>query len=126
MGEGFKAIVIAIRPNGDRRPHVFAEFSNALAFIRSTKSATVIVEFSVETDTLDFYDATKAIGVPIIFSANQLDSSQFPQFGIRPADVVYPERPKQPDCFADYRPRPGIKGSFSSISLMTSSVSLDS
>lgn len=93
--------------------------------MQSTKTQTVVIEFSVETDTLDFYDAVKALNVPIIFSGNRLEPSQFPQLGIRPSDVVYPERRKPLEGLAAYRPRPGIRGSLSSISRITASVLLD-
>ena len=105
MGEVFKAIVIEGRSHNDKRSYAFEGFSAALAFMQSKKSEMVIVEFSVETDTLDFYDAVKALRVPIIFSANRLEPSQFAAFGIGRADVVYPERRKKIESFADYRPR---------------------
>ncbi len=137
MGDDLKAIVIVGRSSSRRAgdadashrdrslAHAFEAFSTALAFIQSTKTQTVVIEFSVETDTLDFYDAVKALNVPVVFSANRLEPSQFPQLGIRVSDVVYPERRKSLECFADYRPRPGIRGSLSSISRITSSVLLD-
>lgn len=127
MGDDFKAIVFSRQSGGalTNRVYAFEAFSAALAFMQSTKAATVIIEFSVETDTLDFYDAVKALKVPVIFSADRLGPSQFARLGIRERDVVRPERPKQPDSFADYRLRPGIRGSLSNISLITSSVLLD-
>lgn len=123
VGDDFKAFVIPTGSYGTerRRPHAFASFAAALVFMKSTKGWTVLIEFSVETDTLDFYDAVKALGVPVIFSADRLNPSQFSQFGIRAAAVVYPGHETQTDNFADYRPRPGIKGSLSNINLMTSS-----
>ena len=122
MDNDIKAIVIPGRASGaaDNRPHAFSSFAAALAFIKSIKCSTVIVEFGVETDTLDFYDAVKALGLPVIFSANPLGAAQFSQFGIRAADVVYPESQTQPNRFADYRPRPGIKGSYPRMSLIIS------
>jgi hypothetical protein len=135
VGDDFKAIVIAGRSTnrGARDPnaphsncgYAFEAFATALAFMRSTKAQTLIIEFSVETDTLDFYDAVKTLGVPVVFSANRLEPSQFAQFGIKASDVVYPERGKPSESFADYRPRPGIRGSSSNVSLMTSTAPLD-
>lgn len=93
--------------------------------MRRTRAASVIIEFSVEVETLDFYDAVKEISVPIIFSANRLDASQFAQLGIRAAEVVYPNEKRDFESFAGYRPRPGMKGSRSNISLMTSNALLE-
>lgn len=127
MTEGFKAIVIPATASSSRanRPHVFNTFSSALAFMRGTRASTVIIEFSVEVETLDFYDAVKAISVPVIFSANRLDASQFSQLGIRAADVVCPNDERGVESFAGYRPRPGLKGSRSNVRLMTSSALLE-
>jgi hypothetical protein len=123
VGEGFKAIVLPrLTGAAHRRPHAFVSFAAALPFIETAKECTVLIEFSVDLDTLDFYDAMKAIGVPVIFSANRLDTSQFSQFGIRAIDVVYPERRQQTDNFADFRPRPGITRAASNITLITSTV----
>lgn len=121
MEHDLRAIVIRRRANTapDNRAFAFEAFSAALAFMQSTKAATVVIEFSVETDTLDFYDAVKALKVPVVFAANRLDPLQFYELGIRAADVVYPERLKRYENLADFRPRPGIRGSYSS--LITSS-----
>jgi hypothetical protein len=81
--------------------------------MQSAKAVTVIIEFSVETDTLDFYDAVKVLKVPVVFSANSLRPSEFAQLGIRASEIVYPERRARLEGFADYRPRPGIRGSSS-------------
>lgn len=114
MGDDLKAIVISGR-SGEAargRAYAFEAFSAALAFMQSAKAAvTVIIEFSVETDTLDFYDAVKVLKVPVVFSANSLRPSEFAQLGIRASEIVYPERRARLEGFADYRPRPGIRGS---------------
>ncbi|CCB67438.1 MULTISPECIES: hypothetical protein [unclassified Hyphomicrobium] len=117
MGDDLKAIVISGRLSeaAKGRAYAFEAFSAALAFMRSAKAVTVIIEFSVETDTLDFYDAVKVLKVPVVFSANSLQPSEFAQFGIKAADVVYPERRTRLEGFADYRPRPGIRGSSTTI-----------
>ncbi len=99
--DGFKAIVIVGRPShhGTQRQdllcgpravaYAFNAFSPALAFMRRTKSQTVVVEFGVEVDTLDFYDAAKALKVPVIFSANTLEPSDLGEFGIKVSNVVF-------------------------------------
>lgn len=124
MGGDFKAIVFPEHSGAalNNRVYAFEAFAAALSFMQSTKAATVVIEFSVETDTLDFYDAVKALKVPVIFSANRLGPPQFSQLGIREKDVVYPGRSTQSDSFADYRPRPGIRGS---LSLITSNALFD-
>lgn len=114
MGDDLKAIVISGRSceSARGRAYAFEAFSAALAFMQSAKAAvTVIIEFSVETDTLDFYDAVKVLKVPVVFSANSLRPSEFAQLGIRASEIVYPERRARLEGFADYRPRPGIRGS---------------
>ena len=106
--EGFKAIVIVGRPS-NRGPfprrgycsaqpvaYAFKALSPALAFMRGTKSQKVVVEFGVEVETLDFYDAVKALKVPVIFSANILEPAQLGEFDISVSNVVY----------ADQRPEP--------------------
>lgn len=120
MGEHFKAIVIV-----GRRAYVFEAFSTALSFMRSHRAETLFIEFSVETDTLDFYDAVKMLGVPVVFSANRLELSLFAQLGIRASEIVFPERRRPLDSFADYRPRPGIHGSSCGIRMMSSRALLD-
>lgn len=113
MGDDLKAIVISGRSceAARGRAYAFEAFSAALAFMQSAKAVTVIIEFSVETDTLDFYDAVKVLKVPVVFSANSLRPSEFAQLGIRASEIVYPERRARLEGFADYRPRPGIRGS---------------
>ncbi|MFT3733284.1 MAG: hypothetical protein QM780_18010 [Hyphomicrobium sp.] len=82
----------------DHRAYAFDAFSSALAFMRSTKSQSVIVEFSVETDTLDFYDAAKLLNVPVVFSVNRLQASEVGQFGMRVSEIVFPTRLRTADC----------------------------
>lgn len=106
MGEDAKAIVIAAR-FGRNVAYVFHAFEPALAFLRSSQADTVVVEFSVEADTLDFYDAAKALRVPIIFAANRLGAALLSELGIAPSVMIL-EGQKRPDSFADYRPRPGF------------------
>jgi hypothetical protein len=115
VGDDLKAIVISGRSceAARGRAYAFEAFSAALAFMQSAKAVTVIIEFSVETDTLDFYDAVKVLKVPVVFSANSLRPSEFAQLGIRASEIVYPERRARLEGFADYRPRPGIRGSSS-------------
>lgn len=112
MGDDLKAIVISGRSSevAKGQAYAFEAFASALEFMQSAKAVTVIIEFSVETDTLDFYDAVKVLKVPVVFSANNLRPSEFGQFGIRAGDVVYPERRTRLEGFADYRPRPGMRG----------------
>jgi hypothetical protein len=135
VGDDFKAIVIAGHSNNwgandpaarhNSRAYVFEAFSDVLNFIRSTKAVTLIIEFSVETDTLDFYDEVKKLGVPVVFSANSLGPSQFSKFGIRASDVVYPNRYRLSESFADYRPLPGIRGTSPATRAMAPGAQLD-
>ncbi len=137
MKNDFKALIVVGRPANHRVAdpnlghinravaYAFEAFATALAFMQRTPVETVVIEFSVETETLDFYDALKILKVPVVFSANRLEPSQFAQFGIRSSDVVFPERLKPSDSFADYRARPGIRGSASNISRISSSALFD-
>jgi hypothetical protein len=122
--EGFKAIVIVGRPGQNwqhrqGRPcgpravaYTFRAFSSALAFMRGTKSQQVVVEFGVEVDTLDFYDAVKALNVPVIFSANSLEPSHLRDFDINVSNVVYADRRLESRPVSDSgtsRPVPGVE-----------------
>ena len=102
--DGFKAIVIVDRSSNygmrlrdtlQRRnavAYVFKKYAPALAFMRATKVDTVVVEFDVEVETLDFCDAAKALKIPILFSAKALQPDELTEYGVREADVIYPER----------------------------------
>ena len=98
---GFKAIVIVERPSdyGTQRggalhqrnvAHAFSSFAPALAFMRTSKAGAVVVEFDVEVETLDFYDAAKALKVPVVFTANSPMLGDLTQYKLGGLDVVYP------------------------------------
>lgn len=72
--------------------YVFGSYGQALAFVRATKVDSVVIEFDVEADTLDFCDALKALKVPIVVSANSLEPRDLTQYGIGGSDVFYPAR----------------------------------
>jgi hypothetical protein len=72
--------------------YAFNSFTPALAFMRATKANAVVVEFDVEVETMDFCDAAKALKVPIVFSANSLETSDPTLYGFSWSDVVYPAR----------------------------------
>ena len=72
--------------------YAFNSFAPALAFMRATKANAVVVEFDVEVETMDFCDAAKALKVPIVFSANSLETSDPTLYGFSWSDVVYPAR----------------------------------
>lgn len=118
--DGFKAIVIVGQSGGIGQhrqaslssPHsvayAFNAFSSALAFVRRTKSQKVVVEFGVEIETLDFYDAMKALEVPVVFSANSLRPTDLPDFDIRVSNVIYGDQSlaRKPAGVRIYRPAP--------------------
>lgn len=120
--EGFKAIVIVGRPGGSGTrcdgslsgprsvAYAFSAFSPALAFMRGTKSQKVVVEFGVEVDTLDFYDAVKILKVPVIFSANRLEPSRLCDFDISVSNVVYADRDPQNKPASDAKPHRPVPG----------------
>jgi hypothetical protein len=107
--DGFKAIVIVECPKGyamQRRDapchgntlaYAFRSYRVALAFLRGTKAQTVIVEFDVEVETMDFCDAVKALKVRVIFSGNSLEPRDLTQYGLSKSDVVYPDAPARED-----------------------------
>lgn len=118
--DGFKAIVI-VGQSGETglhrhaslsSPHMvayaFNAFSAALAFVRRTKSQKVVVEFGVEIETLDFYDAMKALEVPVVFSANILRPADLADFDIRVSNVIYGDQSleRRPAGIKIYRPAP--------------------
>ncbi|WP_045834994.1 hypothetical protein [Hyphomicrobium sp. 99] len=70
--------------------YVFGSYGEALAFVQGTKVNSVVIEFDVEADTLDFCDAVKALKVPIVVSANSLEPQNLTQFGISGSSVFYP------------------------------------
>ena len=102
--DGFQAIVVVERP----RKHVtqlrhtpshrstvayaFNSFAPALAFMQATKADAVVVEFDVEVETMDFCDDAKALKVPVIFSANGLETNDPTLYGFSWSDVIYPAR----------------------------------
>lgn len=103
----YRAIVIVERSSNQRMrfcdarqkrngsAYVFGSYSHALAFVRTTKVDSVVIEFDVEADTLDFCDAVKALEVPIVVSANSLEPRDLSQFGISGSDVIYPAHPSR-------------------------------
>ena len=99
--DGFKAIVIVEHPSdygmqrrdalGPRNvAHAFSSYAPALAFMRTNKAGAVVVEFDVELETLDFYDAAKALKVPVVFTANSPMLGDLTQYKLGGLDVVYP------------------------------------
>ena len=48
------------------------------------------MEFDVEVETLDFYDAAKALKVPVVFTANSPMLGDLTQYKLGGLDVVYP------------------------------------
>jgi hypothetical protein len=100
--DGFKAIVIIERPSdhGTQRggalhqrsvAHAFSSYVPALAFMRTNKAGAVVVEFDIEVETLDFYDAAKALKVPVVFTANSPMLGDLTQYKLGGLDVVYPQ-----------------------------------
>jgi hypothetical protein len=103
----YRAIVIVERSSNQRMrfcdarhkrngsAYVFGSYGQALAFVRATKVDSVVIEFDVEADTLDFSDAVKALKVPLVVSANSLEPRDLSQYGISGRDVFYPAHPSQ-------------------------------
>ena len=99
---GFKVIVI-VEPSSDygteRRDalcartvaHAFSSYAPALAFMRTNRAGAVVVEFDVEEETLDFYDAAKALKVPVVFTANSPMLDDLTHYKLGGLDVVYPQ-----------------------------------
>jgi len=69
--------------------YVFASYGQALAFVQETKVDSVVIEFDVETDTLDFCDAVKALKIPIVVAASSLEPHNLTQYGIDGGRVVH-------------------------------------
>jgi hypothetical protein len=104
---GFKAIVIVARANSDemrlrdnirqRKAIAFAfeTYGPALVLMRTSKVDTVLVEFDVETETIDFCDAAKALKIPILFSANELNTRTLAEYGLSRSDIIYPGAPSK-------------------------------
>lgn len=98
----YRAIVIVVRSTNhpmrfcDTRrkrsgsAYVFGSYGQALAFVQETKVNSVVIEFDVEKETLDFCDAVKALKVPIIVSAGSLEPHDLTQYGIDRSEVIYP------------------------------------
>ncbi|CAA2142713.1 hypothetical protein [Hyphomicrobium sp. ghe19] len=103
----YRAIVIVERSSNHRMrfcdarqkrngsAYVFGSYGQALEFVRKAKVDSVVIEFDVEADTLDFCDAVKALEVPIVVSANSLEPRDLSQYGIRGSDVFYPAHPSR-------------------------------
>jgi hypothetical protein len=53
----------------------------------------VLVEFGVEAETMDFYDAAKALEIPVVFSANSLLPHSLSQYGLSASAIVRPRNP---------------------------------
>ncbi len=98
----YRAIVIVERSTNHRMrfcdmrrkrngsAYVFGSYGQALAFVQETKVNSVVIEFDVEKETLDFCDAVKALKVPIVVSASSLEPQDLAQYGLDGAEVIYP------------------------------------
>lgn len=62
--------------------YAFGSYGQALAFLQETRVDSVVIEFDVGTDTLDFCDAVKALKVPIVVSP-YLEPGDLKRYGVR-------------------------------------------
>lgn len=69
--------------------YAFGSYGQALAFVQETRVDSVVIEFDVDTDTLDFCDAVKALKVPIVVSLNGLEAQSLTKYGISAPPVFY-------------------------------------
>jgi hypothetical protein len=101
--DDFKAIVIIDSRNHEMRlrdthqqrqafAYVFKEYAPALAFMQASKVETVVVEFDVEIETLNFWDAAKDLKIPVVISTNSLKPHDLTRYGVRGSNVFYPGR----------------------------------
>jgi hypothetical protein len=82
--------------------HVFASYSAALLLLQRKKIACVLIEFDNDKPTVDFCNAVRRIGVPLVFSASPVAPHDLRQFGFR---VNFPQRRESPTIFLPYRSR---------------------
>jgi DNA-binding response OmpR family regulator len=74
--------------------HVFNAFAPALALLQSKKIDTVVVEFDTDKPTVDFCEAVRGMGVPVVFSSGRVEPHDLRQYGF---DIVSAAPAPSPD-----------------------------
>ena len=85
----------------DDTAHVFNDFPGALQLMKRKKIDAVVVEFDTDKDTLEFCDAARSLGIPVIYSSAPIEPFDLRQYGFQ---VVFTELPHAPRMQIQYRP----------------------